>query len=75
MHQNEVFSFFKIIFDINTSKRSENIKKNYFKQKTISKFLGTQFAPHSQTLSSSIDVICGNLIKKKSLIALPEVVY
>jgi hypothetical protein len=31
MHQKEVFHFKKIIFDISTTKRYENIKKNYFK--------------------------------------------
>jgi hypothetical protein len=39
------FYFLKIIFDISTSKQSENIKKIHFKQKKL-KFLGTQ----SQTL-------------------------
>jgi hypothetical protein len=34
IHQNKIFFyFFKIIFDISTSKQSENIKKKYFKQK------------------------------------------
>jgi hypothetical protein len=35
MHQNDVFFFFlkKIIFEISTSKRSENIKKNFSKKK------------------------------------------
>ena len=32
MHQNKNIYFLKIIFDINTSKRSENIKKIHFKQ-------------------------------------------
>jgi len=49
MHQNKVFSFLKIIFDISTSKRSENIKKIHFKQKQFLKFEETRFAPHSQT--------------------------
>ena len=40
MHQNKNIYFLKIIFDINTSKRSENIKKIHFKQKK-SKFKGT----------------------------------
>jgi hypothetical protein len=35
MHQNNFFYFLKIIFDISTSKPSEKIKKNYFKQKKI----------------------------------------
>jgi len=30
MHQNNVFSFLKINFDISTSKQSENTKKNNF---------------------------------------------
>jgi hypothetical protein len=42
------FYFKKIIFDISTSKRSENIKKIHFKQKK-SKIKGTRFAPRSQT--------------------------
>ena len=34
MHQNNIFFYFlKIIFDINTSKRYENTKKNYFEVK------------------------------------------
>jgi hypothetical protein len=48
MHQNKNIYFLKIIFDINTSKRSENIKKIHFKQKK-SKIKGTRFAPRSQT--------------------------
>jgi hypothetical protein len=36
MHENIIFYFKKIIFDISISKQSENIKKNYFKQKKIS---------------------------------------
>jgi hypothetical protein len=33
MHQNDVFLFLKIIFEINVSKRSKTLKKNNFKQK------------------------------------------
>jgi len=58
------FHFLKLFLTSAHQNDLKYIKKNYFKQKTISKFLGTQFAPHSQTLSSSIDVVCGNLIKK-----------
>jgi len=46
------FHFLKIIFDISTSKRFENKKKNIIlSKKKKSKFLGTRFAPRSQTLS------------------------
>jgi len=38
MHQNEVFLFFKIIFDISTSKRSENIKKIILSKKQFQNF-------------------------------------
>jgi hypothetical protein len=33
MHQNNIFYFFKFIFDINTLKQSKNNKKINFKQK------------------------------------------
>jgi hypothetical protein len=49
MHQNKKKYFLKIIFYISTSKRYENIKEIYFKQKTNLKFEGTRFAPRSQT--------------------------
>jgi hypothetical protein len=39
MHQNKNIYFFKIIFDINASKRYENIKK-YILNKKKSKFKG-----------------------------------
>jgi hypothetical protein len=39
MHQNKIFYFLKIIFDISTSKRSENIKKKIILSKKKSKFL------------------------------------
>jgi hypothetical protein len=42
MYQNNFFIYFlKIIFDINTSKQSENIKKIILSRKKISKFLKT----------------------------------
>jgi hypothetical protein len=50
MHQNNVFSFLKINFDISTSKRSENTKKKNF-SKQNSNFKGRRFAPHFQTCS------------------------
>ena len=40
IYQNKKNNFLKIIFNISTSKRKENIKKIYFKQKN-SKFLET----------------------------------
>jgi hypothetical protein len=40
IYQNKKIYFLKIIFNISTSKRKENIKKIYFKQKN-SKFLET----------------------------------
>jgi hypothetical protein len=40
IYQNKKNNFLKIIFNISTSKRYENIKKIYFKQKN-SKFLET----------------------------------
>jgi hypothetical protein len=47
MHQNNIFFYFlKIIFDINTSKRYENIKKIILskKKKNIQLFLEIQIA-------------------------------
>jgi hypothetical protein len=53
MHQNKFFYFLKIIFDISTSKRSENIKKTHFMKKKLN-FERTRFAPHSQTLCNYV---------------------
>ena len=51
IHQNKVFFyFFQISFDINTSKTIRKYKKIHFKQKKISNFERTRFAPRSQTL-------------------------
>jgi len=41
MHQNKFFLFFKIIFDINTSKQYKNIKKHFILSKNKSKFEAT----------------------------------
>jgi hypothetical protein len=46
MHQNDIFYFKKIIFEINTSKRSEKIKNIYIFSKNKIKFEGTRFQPH-----------------------------
>jgi len=49
IHVNDVFYFLKIIFDINTSKRSKTYKLYSILIKKNSKFLGTQPQPCSQT--------------------------
>ena len=48
MLQNDVF-FFNFIFEISTSKQSENIKKNLEKKKKNLNFEGMRFQPRSQT--------------------------
>jgi hypothetical protein len=45
MHQNDFFYFLKIIFDINISKRFDNIKNKFILSKKKSKFKETRFAP------------------------------
>jgi hypothetical protein len=50
IHQNKFFYFLKIIFDISISKRSEKIKKKIILSKKKLNFVGTRFAPRSQTL-------------------------
>jgi len=55
MHQHKIFYFLKIIFDISTSKRSENIKKNHFKQKKI-KIFGTKHSYSGLTCYTQKDV-------------------
>jgi hypothetical protein len=52
----KIFYFLKIIFDISTSKRFKNIKKNYFKQKKLKSFK-IWFALRSQTLSKKASQI------------------
>jgi hypothetical protein len=49
MLQNDVFFFFNFIFEISTSKQSENIKKNLEKKKKNLNFEGMRFQPRSQT--------------------------
>jgi hypothetical protein len=67
----KLFYFLKIIFDINISKQTENIKKIILSKKN-SKFLRTWFAPHSQThhKSTALNITYKTLIclGKKSLI-------
>jgi hypothetical protein len=43
------FNFLKIIFDINTSKRSKKYKSHSILEKKNLKFNQTQVQPHSQT--------------------------
>jgi hypothetical protein len=53
MHQNNFFYFFKIIFDINTSKRSKNIKTNSFYAKKNLNFKGTRCTKHALNVKSN----------------------
>jgi len=48
------FYFLKIIFDINTSKRSKKYKPHLILAKKNSKFDETQFQTQSQTMSMAI---------------------
>jgi len=48
MHQNNVFYFLKIIFNINALKRSKNKKKLILSKNKNSIFRGTRLEPHSQ---------------------------
>jgi len=51
MHVNDVFYFLKIIFDINTSKRSKTYKPYLIliKKQKFLKFLGTQPQPQPRS--------------------------
>jgi hypothetical protein len=53
MYQNDIFYFLKIIFEINTLKRSKTYKNNNFLQKNFN-FLGTRCKPRSQTRTKFI---------------------
>jgi len=52
IHANDFFFFFKIIFNISTSKRFKKYKPHSILAKTNSKFDKTQVETHSQTLST-----------------------
>jgi hypothetical protein len=65
MHQNEVFLFFKIIFDISTSKRSENIKKIILSKKQFQNFWERRLHCIPKHSLHQLTSFCGNLIKKK----------
>jgi len=62
MYHNKVFLFLKTIFDINTSKQSENIILFLFKKIKIKKI---QFAPHSLYFYFILEGKLGIIIKIK----------
>jgi hypothetical protein len=49
MHQNDIFYFLKIIFDISVSKQSKTYKKLIFSKNIFLNFLETRVGPRFQT--------------------------